>query len=248
MLRFVIASAAGLAVAFIATVAAWQGLRTLKNFRLLQWHTQETFDGLVRAISAYQQRNNVLPDTLGDLRTIARPTFVLIPEERLDGWQSPLEYSADGANATVTLDELLPLDEPIYLPFHLFHEEEVLDGWRRPFEYSTDGTNYTVTSFGRDGKPGGVGLDCDLTNINPHPASSVPTLHQFTFGCRPTEGLVGTWIGSGLLTFVLSWFLARPTLLTRKKVLALCIKVMVTVVGAIIVACFLAGFHVSTGH
>src|SRR5437667_8255990 len=55
------------------------------------------------------------------------------------------------------------------------------DGWGHLFSYSAQGTNYLVTSFGRDGKPGGKGLDCDLTNHDPHPPDAALTLRQFLF-------------------------------------------------------------------
>jgi hypothetical protein len=59
-----------------------------------------------------------------------------------------------------------------------------LDGWGRPFLYSTDGAKFVITSLGRDGKPGGLGLDCDLSTTNTWPAeylqsvlSERPDLH-----------------------------------------------------------------------
>ena len=40
----------------------------------------------------------------------------------------------------------------------------LLDWWGQPLHYWTDGTHYRITSCGYDGKPGGVGLDYDLTS------------------------------------------------------------------------------------
>ena len=56
---------------------------------------------------------------------------------------------------------------------------QLLDSWNQPFEYSIQNNNYVLTSFGRDGKPGGIGLDCDLTNLQPKPPQSQLTLSQF---------------------------------------------------------------------
>lgn len=206
ILRFVIASAAGLAVGLIATVVAWQTIGPMLNVRYSQWFTQRTLDELAQAIPAYQERMGALPGTLDDLRA---------------------------------------LDKEYYLPFD--DEQGLLDGWNRPLEYTTDGTNYTVTSFGRDGQSGGVGLNCDLTHSKPRPAASLPTFTQFVFDC-PTEGIVGTCVVSGLLACVLSWILAKPTQLTRRRLLAVGFKIVATVVGAIIVGFFLAMFHIPTGH
>jgi general secretion pathway protein G len=37
-----------------------------------------------------------------------------------------------------------------------------LDAWQKPYEYHSDGASFTIRSFGRDGKPGGEGVDADI--------------------------------------------------------------------------------------
>jgi len=74
-----------------------------------------------------------------------------------------------------TLDNLRPLAEECNLSYDV--ERGFCDGWDQPFVYETDGTKYTVTSFGRDGKPGGAGMDCDLTQVAQW-KSSAPTFSQ----------------------------------------------------------------------
>nr|WP_294817158.1 type II secretion system major pseudopilin GspG [uncultured Sphingomonas sp.] len=37
-----------------------------------------------------------------------------------------------------------------------------LDAWQKPYEYQSDGMSFTIRSFGRDGKPGGEGVDADI--------------------------------------------------------------------------------------
>ncbi|WP_109806431.1 type II secretion system major pseudopilin GspG [Sphingosinithalassobacter portus] len=37
-----------------------------------------------------------------------------------------------------------------------------LDGWERPFLYTNEGSRFTLKSLGRDGKPGGEGVDADI--------------------------------------------------------------------------------------
>lgn len=56
---------------------------------------------------------------------------------------------------------------------------QLYDGWRQPFEYSIRGDNYLLVSYGADGKPGGVGADCDLSNLQPNPPESQISLWQF---------------------------------------------------------------------
>ncbi len=37
-----------------------------------------------------------------------------------------------------------------------------LDAWQKPYEYNSDGMSFTIRSLGRDGKPGGEGVDADI--------------------------------------------------------------------------------------
>ena len=50
-----------------------------------------------------------------------------------------------------------------------------VDGWNHPLLYQVEGNTFTITSLGRDGRPGGVGVDCDRTNsqVNP-PEARIP--------------------------------------------------------------------------
>lgn len=54
-----------------------------------------------------------------------------------------------------------------------------VDAWKWPLVFSFDDNLLLVTSYGRDGMPGGVGLDHDLTNAEPTPAASLMTFRQF---------------------------------------------------------------------
>ena len=123
----------------------------------------------------------------------------------------------------------------------------ILDGWHRPFLCSFDGTNFLVTSYGRDGKPGGIGLDCDLTNKNRHPRESSLTFFQFVsdMGLR---GMVGTCIICGVLTFLLSLLTIKPSDLTRQGRFVLGRKLVATVIGAVIVAVIISALHIPSGH
>jgi len=205
-MRFILAAAAGFAVAFIATLVAWQSIAPMHNVRYDQWFTQRSIEDINRAIPAYQQLTNSLPQKLDDLHV---------------------------------------LQQTYWLRFD--KNQRLVDGWDRPFAYSTDGTNYTVTSFGRDGKPGGIGLDCDITSADPYSRDAVPSFSQFLADC-PTHGIVNTCIVTGMLTFALCWFLAKPPQLSREKLLLLAVKILVTIVGSIIVATILSVFHIPTGH
>lgn len=56
------------------------------------------------------------------------------------------------------------------------------DGWDHPIAYVGGPTSFQATSFGRDGRPGGDGLDADTTIDvihGPRPADTKLTLSQF---------------------------------------------------------------------
>ena len=38
-----------------------------------------------------------------------------------------------------------------------------LDAWGKPYEYQSEGGGFTIKSLGKDGKPGGEGVDADIT-------------------------------------------------------------------------------------
>jgi general secretion pathway protein G len=42
------------------------------------------------------------------------------------------------------------------------------DAWGREFLYQSDGKTYLVRSLGKDGKPGGSGVDADLSTDDPN--------------------------------------------------------------------------------
>lgn len=122
--------------------------------------------------------------------------------------------------------------------------DELLDGWGRPLEYSTDGTHYTIASYGRDGRPGGDGLDSDLSTDK---GPSAPTLIQFLTDC-PTGGIVGMCVLSGIGTSILCWCIAQPEQLSRDRALTIAFKITVTMIGAFIMGMVLAALHIPSGH
>lgn len=43
-------------------------------------------------------------------------------------------------------------------------EGSLKDPWNTPYEYRVSGRTFTITSYGADKKPGGAGVDADITN------------------------------------------------------------------------------------
>jgi general secretion pathway protein G len=47
--------------------------------------------------------------------------------------------------------------------WHSYVQEEPKDPWGRDYVYTVEGGTFTITSLGKDGKPGGDGVDADIT-------------------------------------------------------------------------------------
>jgi hypothetical protein len=96
-----------------------------------------------------------------------------------------------------SLKQLLTLPDA---QFPIEPDGTVRDYWNHAFVYSLQGNSYHLVSYGRDGKPEGIGLDCDLSNTNPDPPEAEPTFLQLLF--HPlSQGMVVTSLICGALTF-----------------------------------------------
>jgi len=138
-----------------------------------------------------------------------------------------------------------------------------VDGWGRPLHYSTEGTSYTLLSYGRDGKPGGIGLDCDTGMVyDPKYGLGVfiefpgrdreaptyrPTLYQFIFEL-PSKGMIQSCFLTGGLAFFMTLFLVRSVPSSRREQTFCAIKIVVTIVMSFIFAALIINLHIPTGH
>ncbi|MGO8672668.1 MAG: type II secretion system protein GspG [Capsulimonadaceae bacterium] len=69
-----------------------------------------------------------------------------------------------------------------------------LDGWNRPILYRIHGTTYTLLSYGRDGKPGGDGLDADVRSDR-RSSNVAITMSQFLTRSTASDGLLRALTG-----------------------------------------------------
>jgi len=122
-----------------------------------------------------------------------------------------------------------------------------LDGWGNPFAYSVEGDNYVLRSYGRDGKPGGVGLDYDLSASPLLPNEAIPTFSQFLF-CMPTAGITVTCGLAGLISFLVCFREVKPTGFSPREVLMMLLTILLTAVTALIAAAFISMLHIPWGH
>ena len=124
---------------------------------------------------------------------------------------------------------------------------EFMDGWRQPFVFQSKGTNCLIISYGGDGKPGGVGVDCDLTSDNPCPKESAPTFSQF-WNNKVCGGMIaGSFFGGGLAA-LLSLVTVRVPSLKRREIIIFSISLCATVLGALYITSIITVLHIPTGH
>jgi len=121
------------------------------------------------------------------------------------------------------------------------------DRWQHPFVFSTEGTNCLIISYGRDGKPGGKGIDFDLTSKNPYPKESVPTFGQF-FHNQEAGGMVFSSFFCGALAAFLSFLTVRIPDLSRRGVIILVLSLGATLIGTLVVASMITAVHSHPGH
>ncbi len=121
----------------------------------------------------------------------------------------------------------------------------ILDGWRRPFLYSREGARAVVLSYGQDGKPGGVGLNADLSNLRPNPPEAKISFKQFV---AFAPAMVNACLISGMLAFLLTLVITNNAQFSRRGSIALAIKLIVTLVASALVASFMAMLHIPSGH
>lgn len=120
---------------------------------------------------------------------------------------------------------------------------DLVDGWGRSFVYQLAENNFTVISYGRDGIPGGQGLNCDLTSRDLRPKASSPTFSQF-YRDLATGGIMASCLGCGALAFLTSLITLKPGPLTRRQVVRLTLNIGATIIGTVLIAAFISGLHI----
>ncbi|MFT3883149.1 MAG: type II secretion system protein GspG [Gemmatales bacterium] len=116
---------------------------------------------------------------------------------------------------------------------------QFLNPWNHPYQYRVEGDKYELYSLGKDGQPGGEGLDADLQARNrPEP----PTLRQFTLDL-PTGGVLAACILSGVCAGLFCLMQKRD--LSRRSFY---LRLGATAIGAILLAVVISVLHIPSGH
>ncbi len=133
-----------------------------------------------------------------------------------------------------------------------------VDGWWRLLHYQAKGDGYRIVSYGRDGKPGGVGLDYDLSSdhlgggggpdlswvLSRIPPQARPTFGQFATD-RESRAMALLSLLSGLAAFTLAF---RVLGNTRKSSLSLVLQLLVTLVATVVLGFIITTVHLPSGH
>ena len=123
---------------------------------------------------------------------------------------------------------------------------DAYDAWHRPLEYSVRGDRYIVISYGEDGRPGGAGLNGDITSENYKHSPGITMMQYLT---RPeTQGMVIAEIGTGVVAAILCYFLVRPVVLTKRNLLPLAIGLGTALFASIFVGGIVTILHIPSGH
>jgi len=95
--------------------------------------------------------------------------------------------------------------------------EPLLDSWGNPFQYRRDGETFELFSYGRDGKPGGVGLDADLYHDRRNQKLAWPTFPQFFLTNDESEVARNGFLAAGLMAGCLVVFFTMLSLRDTSK-------------------------------
>ncbi len=126
-----------------------------------------------------------------------------------------------------------------------------IDGWGRPLLYDTDGTSWTLLSYGRDGLPGGTGMDADARPYDTpqlghdyYRNPPMPSFRQFLFEL-PSRGMIYSCYLSGLLATLLTAYFYRPTKMPRTTAV---IRIGLIMLASIWFATIIMQLHIPTSH
>jgi len=157
-----------------------------------------------------------------------------------------------------TLTELVAEDRDRW---RLDDESNIPDGWGRPFIYSVEGDKYLVLSYGYDGKPGGVGLDFDLSSDNistdgPRTEQERITLKQFLLDMPFLANQYGAFIRRiiiacgliGICATLVCRTVIKPTKISFPEITQFIAKAMILTIAAIVTSTIVAVLHYPSGH
>lgn len=135
---------------------------------------------------------------------------------------------------------------------HPQETDGLLDTWGRMYGYRVTAEGYELSSLGRDGRPGGEGLDADfyydpqnwrsVQPKNPPARISLFQFHEVNPGSARLCTFYSIAIGVGVF---FSGLPSKRGIQPRKKLL---LSAAITTVFSLIVAGYMSGLHIPNGH
>jgi hypothetical protein len=173
------------------------------------------------------------------------------------------DYQGERHTLPKTLDEL-----PNLQLVRTDDQSRPADYWRRPLQYQVNGSRYRVFSSGRDGKPGGLGLDYDLSNDDltetkdrddsarwrTLPAKARPTFRQFlsdrggSVNSGSGQAMALASLISGLTAFLLAFLILGAPPKAKGRSVSVAFELLIALGGTLLVGLSIAVLHVPSGH
>ena len=123
---------------------------------------------------------------------------------------------------------------------------DLFDAWRNPILYQRRGANYVLISYGRDGKPGGVGLDCDSSSDDLKPQNAAMPFMQVV-SHPAARVLIRASLFSAAVTFLLAFFLIKPKNLSFENIGYVSTQIILTLLATWFFASLMA-LAATSGH
>jgi len=123
-----------------------------------------------------------------------------------------------------------------------------VDPWKHPYQYGKTADGYRLLSLGRDGKPGGVGLDADIDSEQGDDILIEPTLSQFLFEAKGGRTLFNVAIVASLFAG-LACYLASGTKDGHPAAVGNVLgSIVISTISATVVSLFLVMIYLSVNH
>ncbi len=218
LIRLLIASLAGMLIFGLSIRVAWQGIQT--NFRVLseRYRTLQLMENLTEDLNEYREKHGEFPPSL-------------------------LEFKLVMAGEEATKEEA----ERSWIWSVIDEEGMIRDAWDHPMVYRIEGDSILLLSYGRDGLPGGLGLDHDFSNQDPFPPAAKPTFEQFLYEL-PTDMMIFTCVMAGVFTSLLIFRAVNPVDLQAKYLPWLFAKLIMVLLVTWLFAVPMSLLHAPSGH
>ena len=123
------------------------------------------------------------------------------------------------------------------------------DAWGHDYQFRVTEKTFELSSLGRDGKPGGVGLDADLDHRqSPYDSTEEMrlTFQQFATDIDTSRIKRGCLILGGISSVVIFSLLGDYS--RRTSSLQLALSIAITIAGSIVMAMFMSALHIPNHH